>query len=80
MATVTIKSFQQARALSAEQRVLLAEALLESLHRSDPDQDKLLLEEGHQRIAAFVAGQMETCSAEEVLRDLDEMLRERRQP
>lgn len=61
---------QQARALSAEDRAKLAEALLESL-RSPPltDIEKAWAEEIEQRLAAFDRGEISAYLAEDVFAD-----------
>lgn len=79
MAVGSENIFDVALALPPDQRAALASALLDSLEPSDSEQDKLLIEECKRRIAAYEAGEMEAYSAEEVLRDLDEMLGEMRQ-
>ena len=51
--------FDVALALPPDRRAALASALLESLEPSDPEQDKLLVEECKRRMAAYEAGELD---------------------
>ena len=57
---------QQARALVAEERVQLAETLLESLHSPISDIEAAWAQEIEDRVAAFDRGEMPTYAAEDV--------------
>ena len=58
---------EQARTLSAEERAMLAETMLESLHASNPEIQAAWDEEIASRLAALDRGEMPSFSAEEVL-------------
>jgi putative addiction module component (TIGR02574 family) len=60
---------EQARALSAEDRAKLAEALLESLHPPLSEIQKAWAEEIEQRVAAFDRGEISAYPAEDVFAD-----------
>lgn len=66
---------EQARALSAEDRARLVEALLASLHSATSDIEKALAEEIEQRIAAFDRGEISAYPAEDVFADARRMSR-----
>lgn len=57
---------EQARSLSAEERALLAETMLESLHSSSPEIQAAWDDEIASRLAALDRGDMPSFSAEEV--------------
>jgi putative addiction module component (TIGR02574 family) len=57
---------EQARSLSAEDRAMLAESLLESLHTPISDIEVAWAEEIEDRVRAFDNGEISSCSAEEV--------------
>lgn len=56
-----------ARSLSAEDRVSLVQAILESLHPMDPAVEKEWNVEIERRVDAFDRGELTTYSAEDVL-------------
>jgi putative addiction module component (TIGR02574 family) len=60
-----------ALALPPSERVMIAEALLESLVPVDPEADRLILEECRRRWASFQAGDTEAIPWEEALAELD---------
>jgi putative addiction module component (TIGR02574 family) len=62
---------EDALRLSAAERAVLAEALLESLDQSDPRIDELWVKEAKRRLSAFDAGETEAIPAEEVFREFD---------
>ena len=66
---------EQARALSAEDRAKLAEALLESLQAPLSDIEKAWAEEIEQRLAAFDRGEISAYPAEDVFADAHRLLR-----
>lgn len=66
---------EQARALSAEDRARLVEALLASLHSATSDIEKAWAEEIEQRIAAFDRGEISAYPAEDVFADARRMSR-----
>lgn len=57
---------QQARALEAEERAKLVEALLESLHSPLSDIEAAWAQEIEARVAAFDRGEMQSYAAEDV--------------
>ena len=57
---------EQARALSAEDRAMLAESMLESLHTPINDIEVAWAEEIEDRVRAFDRGEIPSYSAEEV--------------
>lgn len=61
---------EQARKLTAEERLALVEDLLESLHPTDPEIDRLWAEEARDRLAAYRRGEIEGIPFEEVLDNL----------
>ena len=58
---------EQARQLTPEERLALVEDLLDSLHRTDPEIDRLWAEEARDRLAAYRRGEIEAIPFEEVL-------------
>ncbi|MBK8163762.1 MAG: addiction module protein [Gammaproteobacteria bacterium] len=63
----TLKELEQlARALEAEERAKLAEALLESLHSPLSDIEAAWAREIEDRVAAFDRGEMKSYAAEDV--------------
>lgn len=63
------KITEQARALTAEERVKLVEALLESLRSPLSDVDAVWSEEIDRRVAEFDRGEIATYPAEDVFAD-----------
>lgn len=57
---------EQAKALSAEDRAKLAQAMLESLHAPVLEVEAAWAEEIERRVAAFDRGEMPTYAAEDV--------------
>lgn len=57
---------EQARALDAEQRAKLAEALLESLHSPISEVEAAWVKEIEDRVAAYDRGELESHPAEDV--------------
>jgi len=57
---------EQARALSAEERAMLAESMLASLHKPINDIEATWAEEVKDRVRAFDRGEIPSYSAEEV--------------
>jgi putative addiction module component (TIGR02574 family) len=57
---------EQALSLSAEQRAMLAETMLESLHSANPEIEAAWEGEIASRLAALDRGEMRSFSAEEV--------------
>jgi putative addiction module component (TIGR02574 family) len=49
---------KQARELSVADRIALVEDLLDSLHRADPDLDRLWTAEARDRLAAYRRGDL----------------------
>ena len=66
---------EQARALPAEERAKLANAMLESLHSPLSDIERAWSEEIERRIAAFERGELAEYSAEDVFADARRMSR-----
>ena len=65
--SVSLKDIEvQARALGADERAKLAEALLESLHLPMSDIEAAWAEEIEQRVSAFDRGEMPSYAAEDV--------------
>lgn len=60
-----------ALALPPVERAALAEALLSSLDRPDPQIDALWAREAEDRLAAFEAGERDAIPAEDVFTDLE---------
>jgi len=58
-------------ALSPLERAAIAEGLLSSLDRPDPEMDALWAAEAEARIVAYEAGSMATTPADEVLASID---------
>jgi putative addiction module component (TIGR02574 family) len=57
---------EQARALSAEERAKLAEAMLESLHEPVAEVESAWVVEVEKRVAAFDRGELPSVPAEDV--------------
>lgn len=65
--SVSLKQIEdQARALTAEERAKLAEAMLESLHSPLTDVEAAWTQEIEQRVAAFDRGEIPAYPAEDV--------------
>jgi putative addiction module component (TIGR02574 family) len=62
---------KDALALPLIERAALAEELLSSLDRPDPQIDALWAQEAGERLTAFEAGEMEVIPAEEVFAELE---------
>ena len=66
---------EQARSLSAEDRAMLAESMLESLHTSINDIEVAWAEESEDRVRAFDLGEIPSYSAEDVFAEAHRTLR-----
>ena len=66
---------EQTRSLSAEDRAMLAESMLESLHTSINDIEVAWAEETEDRVRAFDSGEIPSYSAEEVFTEAHRTLR-----
>ena len=66
---------EQVRSLSAEDRAMLAESMLESLHTSINDIEVAWAEETEDRVRAFDSGEIPSYSAEEVFTEAHRTLR-----
>ena len=66
---------EQARALSAEDRAKLAEAMLESLHAPLSEIQSAWAEEVERRVAAFDRGEIPAYAAEDVFAEARRMSR-----
>ena len=66
---------EQARALSAEDRAKLAEAMLESLHAPLSEIESAWAEEVERRVAAFDRGEIPAYAAEDVFAEARRMSR-----
>lgn len=66
MSALLAQIMEQARSLSSEERALLAETMLESLHSSSPEIQAAWDDEIASRLAALDRGEMPESSAEEV--------------
>ena len=66
---------EQARSLSAEDRAMLAESMLESLHTSINDIEVACAEESEDRVRAFDSGEIPSYSAEDVFAEAHRTLR-----
>ena len=66
---------EQARSLSAEDRAMLAESMLELLHTSINDIEVAWAEETEDRIRAFDSGEIPSYSAEDVFTEAHRTLR-----
>jgi hypothetical protein len=71
MSTDAQRVLSDALSLSAPERALLAESLLESLDRTDATVDSLWAREAEDRLAAFEAGTMDTTDAADVFAEFD---------
>lgn len=58
---------EQARKLSAEERLALVDDILSSLDAPDPEMDRLWTREAEDRLAAYRRGEIKALSLEEVL-------------
>jgi putative addiction module component (TIGR02574 family) len=58
---------EQARKLSAEERLALVDDILYSLDAPDPEMDRLWTREAEDRLAAYRRGEIKALSLEEVL-------------
>jgi putative addiction module component (TIGR02574 family) len=61
---------EQALKLKASERFVLIQALQESLDKSDPEIDRVWLEEAQRRLQAHREGRLAAIPMEEVFRDL----------
>ena len=66
MSTLLAQIGEQARALNAEERAMLAETMLESLHSTNPEIQAAWDEEIASRLLAWDRGEMPSFSADEV--------------
>ena len=66
---------EQARSLSVEDRAMLAESMLKSLHTSINDIEVAWAEETEDRVRAFDSGEIPSYSAEEVFTEAHRTLR-----
>lgn len=66
MSTLLKNIEEQARSLSAEDRAMLGESMLESLYTSINDIEVAWAEETEDRVRAFDSGEIPSYSAEEV--------------
>ncbi len=66
---------EQVRSLSAEDRAMLAESMLESLHTSINDIEVAWAEETEDCVRAFDSGEIPSYSAEEVFTEAHRTLR-----
>ena len=77
MPTAPTKSLLDAAlALPASDRALIADALIDSLDPLDPEVEQAILRHARQRLADYDSGTEEAISVEDVLKELDEMLKE----
>ena len=58
---------EQARQLTPEERIELIEDLLGSLDPVDPEIDRLWAEEARDRLAAYLRGELQATTLEEVI-------------
>ncbi len=70
MAEASPQLFREALALDFDARAKLAELLLDSLEETDPEIDRLWLEEAKSRIAAYEAGTMKGLTHDEFFRSM----------
>lgn len=61
--------------LPASERAVLADELLRSLDKSDPEIDALWAKEAEDRLAAYDRGEIETIDADAVLAEMRERLK-----
>ncbi len=66
----TSEVIEQALKLKAAERFALIEMLQESLDKSDPEIDRIWLEEAQRRLQAYREGKLTAIPMEEVFRDL----------
>ena len=66
----TAEVIEQALKLKAAERFALIEMLQESLDKSDPEIDRIWLEEAQRRLQAYREGKLAAVPMEEVFRDL----------
>jgi len=66
----TAEVIEQALKLNASERLALVEMLQESLDKSDPEIDRIWLEEAQRRLQAYREGRLAAIPMEEVFRDL----------
>jgi len=67
----TTEIIEQALKLKMDERYQVAEAMLHSLDRPDPDIERVWAEEAMRRVKAYDEGRMETFSLEEVFGEDD---------
>jgi putative addiction module component (TIGR02574 family) len=58
---------EAARKLTPEERIELIEDILGSLHPTDPEIDRLWAEEAKDRLAAYLRGELEARTLDEVV-------------
>lgn len=68
MSAITNSFIKQALELSPPDRLKLVDQLLESLHKPNPDIDAIWAKETDARVEAYNRGEIESVSAEEVLK------------
>jgi putative addiction module component (TIGR02574 family) len=66
----TAEVIEQALKLKASERLALVEMLQESLDKSDPEIDRIWLEEAQRRLQAYREGKLAAIPMEAVFRDL----------
>lgn len=66
----TSEVIEQALKLKASERFVLIEMLQESLDKSDPEIDRIWLEEAQRRLQAYREGKLAAIPMEEVFRNL----------
>ncbi|HEU0186523.1 MAG TPA: addiction module protein [Gallionellaceae bacterium] len=66
----TAEVIEQALKLKAAERLALIEMLQESLDKSDPEIDRIWLEEAQRRLQAYREGKLAAIPMEEVFRGL----------
>ncbi len=71
MATDKQQLFQNALSLNADDRAELADLLWATLEETDPEIERLWIEEAKRRVAAYQSGEMETLSYEQFFRGLE---------
>ena len=72
MTTKTRQILEESFALPPLERAAIAESLLSSLDRPDPQIDALWAAEAESRLTAYQAGNMKAIPAEDVFAELDQ--------
>jgi len=73
MSTIAKQILEKALVLSAAERGDLVESLLASLDKPDARIDELWAKEAENRLAAFEAGRMKACPADQVFQEFGEL-------